>query len=123
MAASSLSVVTNANRLRRYHPAPLPTARPAEVTPQVETGPAHSHGMAEHSGGHDHGGPPASPAESTATDPACGMRIDPAAAAAYRDAPGGRTWFCSLGCAAAFDAIPHRNAAAASGTAPGEVSR
>jgi Cu+-exporting ATPase len=27
MALSSLSVVTNANRLRRYHPAPLPQPR------------------------------------------------------------------------------------------------
>jgi P-type Cu+ transporter len=42
MALSSLSVVTNANRLRRYHPAPLPEAarstssrrsRPLATTP------------------------------------------------------------------------------------------
>ena len=38
MALSSLSVVGNANRLRRYHPAPLPPADPAVTTePQVET--------------------------------------------------------------------------------------
>ena len=29
MALSSLSVVTNANRLRRWHPEPLPAASPA----------------------------------------------------------------------------------------------
>ena len=39
-AASSLSVVGNANRLRRYHPAALPATPVAEVTPQVETGSA-----------------------------------------------------------------------------------
>jgi P-type Cu+ transporter len=39
MAASSLSVVGNANRLRRYHPAPLPHAEvPAGVEPQVQVG-------------------------------------------------------------------------------------
>jgi P-type Cu+ transporter len=125
MAASSLLVVTNANRLRRYHPAPLLPASPAEVTPHVETGPAHSPGMAEHSGGHDHGGPPAShgTSGSTATDPVCGMQIDPAAAAAYRDTPEGRTWFCSHGCAAAFEANQHSHAAAATETVPGEGTR
>ena len=38
MALSSLSVVTNANRLRSWHPTPLPAARPAGVTPQVQLG-------------------------------------------------------------------------------------
>jgi len=37
MALSSLSVVGNANRLRRYHPAPLPPAVPVEAEPRVET--------------------------------------------------------------------------------------
>jgi P-type Cu+ transporter len=37
MAASSLSVVGNANRLRRYHPAPLPPPGEAHVEPQVHT--------------------------------------------------------------------------------------
>jgi P-type Cu+ transporter len=39
MALSSLSVVANASRLRRYHPAPLPPAgTPIGVEPRVETG-------------------------------------------------------------------------------------
>jgi Cu+-exporting ATPase len=39
MALSSLSVVGNANRLRRYHVAPLePTAQPPTIEPQVESG-------------------------------------------------------------------------------------
>jgi Cu+-exporting ATPase len=42
MALSSLSVVGNANRLRRHHPAPLPSGQVIEVEPQVETG-AHQH--------------------------------------------------------------------------------
>ncbi len=37
MALSSLSVVTNANRLRRWHPAPLPPAEIAGIEPPVET--------------------------------------------------------------------------------------
>jgi Cu+-exporting ATPase len=37
MALSSLSVVGNANRLRRYHTDPLPPAEPPTIEPRVET--------------------------------------------------------------------------------------
>ncbi len=40
MALSSLSVVGNANRLRRYRVEPLPPAEPSTIEPQVETGAA-----------------------------------------------------------------------------------
>jgi Cu+-exporting ATPase len=50
MAASSLSVVGNANRLRRYHPSPLPEADVADVTPQAEAGSRHTHDAAERGG-------------------------------------------------------------------------
>ena len=40
MALSSLSVVGNANRLRRYRVEPLPTAQPPDIEPQVEAGTA-----------------------------------------------------------------------------------
>ena len=40
MALSSLSVVSNANRLRRWRPAPLPAAARHDVTPQVQLGTA-----------------------------------------------------------------------------------
>lgn len=40
MALSSLSVVGNANRLRRYHVEPLPPVEPPTIEPQVETGDA-----------------------------------------------------------------------------------
>jgi Cu+-exporting ATPase len=53
-------------------------------------------------------------------DPVCGMRVDSAAAAAHRDIGGGSVYFCSAGCANAFDADPQRYAAPTSGTAPGE---
>jgi P-type Cu+ transporter len=64
MALSSLSVVTNANRLRRYHPAPLPEAEVGSAEPQVQAGPGPGAATAGHDGsgygrsasGHD-GGP------------------------------------------------------------------
>jgi P-type Cu+ transporter len=37
MALSSLSVVGNANRLRRHHTQPLPPARTPAIEPRVET--------------------------------------------------------------------------------------
>ncbi|GAA4488528.1 hypothetical protein GCM10023094_48540 [Rhodococcus olei] len=40
MALSSLSVVGNANRLRRHHVEPLPPAEPPAIEPTVETGAA-----------------------------------------------------------------------------------
>jgi len=43
-------------------------------------------------------------------DPVCGMQVDPAAAAARRDTAAGAVYFCSTGCAAAFDAEPQRYA-------------
>jgi Cu+-exporting ATPase len=98
MALSSLSVVGNANRLRRYHPVPLPAAgKTSDQTgaePQVET--------------------PASRSKDdetpvvAGTDPVCGMDVDPASAAAHRSTRAGTAYFCSAGCAAAFDADPDR---------------
>jgi len=136
MAASSLSVVGNANRLRRYRPAPLPDAGVAGVEPQVQAGSAGGHDVAKWNGGwsghaapahaghgqaHDRaharaGDAHASPCNhglapgATAMDAVCGMRVDPAAAAAHRDTAAGAVYFCSTGCAAAFDAEPQRYA-------------
>jgi Cu+-exporting ATPase len=108
MALSSLSVVTNANRLRRWHPAPLTGAEVAAFEPQVQVGSTHGHDAA--------GG-------ATVTDPVCGMLVDPETAAARRDTPVGTVYFCSEGCAAAFDAEPQRYATTTAGTALGEASR
>ena len=52
------------------------------------------------------------------TDPVCGMTVDPATAPEHRGTGPGAVYFCSAGCAAAFDADPGQHAAAAA-SAPG----
>ncbi len=133
MALSSLSVVTNANRLRRYHPAPLPDAEAVSVEPQVQTGSRHDDTARAHDGGDGHGarvphdgsghghdahGNDRAAVAATVADPVCGMRVDAATAAERRGAGTGTVYFCSAGCAAAFDASPDRYATAAR-TVPG----
>src|SRR5215471_9095949 len=103
MALSSLSVVDNANRLRRYHPAPLPATGQTQAEPQVET-------PGDHIADGDS-------APTVATDPVCGMTVDPATAERRATGPN-TTYFCSAGCAAAFAADPSQYAAG-SGTAQG----
>ncbi|NDL59677.1 heavy metal translocating P-type ATPase [Phytoactinopolyspora mesophila] len=82
MALSSLSVVSNANRLRRFTSPALPAAGTAapELQIAVET----------------HMEPEA------VTDPVCGMRIDPASAEISAEHGGTTYWFCSAGCLDAF---------------------
>ncbi len=46
--------------------------------------------------------------EGLATDPVCGMQIDPKKAAAARTHEGQTFYFCSPGCAKTFDVDPHR---------------
>jgi hypothetical protein len=46
------------------------------------------------------------PGERDAVDPACGMDVDPATAAAHRVRDGVDHWFCSVGCAERFDGRP-----------------
>jgi Cu+-exporting ATPase len=138
MALSSLSVVSNANRLRRYRPAPLPDAEVASIEPRVQASTGrgdaadaydsagHGHGATAHDGdGHGHGVPGNDgPARGRAVaDPVCGMRVDPAAAAGHRRTSTGTVYFCSAHCAAAFDADPQRYATAAARTAQGEGAR
>jgi Cu+-exporting ATPase len=85
MALSSISVVSNANRLRTFTPSPPADALPAPagLGVTVETG-------------HE----PAEPGEpdGTVTDPVCGMQIDPASAAATLDVDGDMYYFCCPGC-------------------------
>ena len=103
MALSSLSVVGNANRLRRWRPADLPAATPTPVEPRVETGADHAPPAATS---------PAHPADET-IDPICGMPVSPDTAAAHRDTTAGTFHFCSTGCAATFDTDPDRHTTAA----------
>ena len=87
MALSSLSVVTNANRLRRWHPAALRPASLGAVEVTVETPSSES---------------PAPAGEDI--DPVCGMTVDADTAAAVAD-HGGRTYrFCSTRCRDRFTA-------------------
>ena len=105
MALSSLSVVGNANRLRRYRPAPMPTvAAETSIEPQVETAASHAESAHETARG-DH---VRETDGAQVTDPVCGMTVTPEGAAERRDAGAGTSYFCSSHCAAAFDADPAR---------------
>jgi Cu+-exporting ATPase len=104
MALSSLSVVGNANRLRRYHPAPLPAVGQPHGEPEVET-------PGDHASGDD---------AAAMIDPVCGMTVDPTTSAARRDTATGPVFFCSAGCATAYDTERTAHAATSGGAAPGQ---
>ncbi len=91
MALSSLSVVTNANRLRRFHPEPLPaavTARAVEPTVEIGNDPE-----------------PERAAAADTVDLVCGMTVDPATALTAQHR-GQDHRFCSPGCRDTFTANP-----------------
>ncbi|ALV33225.1 heavy metal translocating P-type ATPase [Streptomyces sp. CdTB01] len=111
MALSSLSVVTNSSRLRRWHTLPLPDARPAHVQPRVESAADRaSAGSTANTATHGHS-PVPSHHESVVTDPVCGMQVDKETAAEHRQTVQGTYYFCSAHCAATFDAAPDRYSA------------
>ena len=96
MAASSLSVVSNASRLRRWRPRPIDTSGlSVAVEPTVEVGADE----ADTDGG-------APPAPSSVVDPVCGMSIDAASAAAHAEYAGATYHFCSDSCHDTFAADP-----------------
>ncbi|WP_327433557.1 heavy metal translocating P-type ATPase [Streptomyces sp. NBC_01236] len=108
MALSSLSVVTNSSRLRRWHTQPLPDARPAQIQPRVESAadrvPAAG---AAAPAGHGHHYPASQGnGDSTVADPVCGMQVDKATVTDRRQTENGTHYFCSAHCAATFDADP-----------------
>lgn len=98
MAASSLSVVGNANRLRRWHTRPLPAASAPAGEPLVETPDDHDEPA-------DMSMRQTEPAAED-IDPVCGMRVEPAAAAATATHDGHTYAFCSTGCQRAFTEGP-----------------
>jgi Cu+-exporting ATPase len=81
MAASSLSVVMNANRLRQFKSGSLATSRPVSVEPVVEVG-ATTDGENE---------------SSEAIDPVCGMSVQ-RATAVRATVDGEEVFFCSTEC-------------------------
>jgi Cu+-exporting ATPase len=103
MALSSLSVVSNANRLRRFTPATLSEDVTVPATePVVEVGTDEE-------------------AEETMTmspeaviDPVCGMSIDPSTAAASTEHEGQTYYFCSHHCHKSFTEDPASYVGAAS---------
>jgi Cu+-exporting ATPase len=92
MAASSLSVVGNANRLRRFRPTPVSVeGGPAPgIEVSVETGQAKEEAMA------------------TVRDPVCGMDVDPESAAGSGEHDGRTYYFCSQSCLERFRRDPQR---------------
>ncbi len=97
MALSSLSVVTNANRLRGYKRTPLAAADavlPA-AAPKVEVREQKTQ---------------KEEAMATVKDPVCGMEIDPANAAATEEHQEKRYHFCSAACHDKFKAEPEKYA-------------
>jgi len=95
MAASSLSVVANANRLRGFKPAAIPeNVRMPATDPVVVVGrdQEKENDMSQKS--------------PTVTDPVCGMSVDPATAAASVEHQGRTYHFCGKGCAKSFKADP-----------------
>ncbi|HEX6579593.1 MAG TPA: heavy metal translocating P-type ATPase [Actinomycetota bacterium] len=97
MALSSLSVVTNANRLRSFRASELPTKGDTADRVSVEV--------------HEHQERPEDAKEeamATVKDPVCGMDIDPATAAASEEYEGTTYYFCSENCHQQFVATPER---------------
>jgi Cu+-exporting ATPase len=80
MAASSLSVVINSNKLRGWKPPELPAAQPAEMEPLVEV-------VTE-----------PTTRQATATDPVCGMTVEPSNTAIKDTHAGVTYYFCSQAC-------------------------
>ena len=92
MALSSLSVVSNANRLRGFRSRPLPeeTAIRSGAEPTVEIGSTEPE-----------------VASIKVRDVVCGMDIDPTTAAAQTAYERTSYYFCSQGCRKAFEAHPN----------------
>jgi Cu+-exporting ATPase len=109
MAMSSLSVVSNSNRLRGFRSRPPASAGGARqaVEPKVEVGSddaAPTQDRAQPGEGDDMS------EKGTAIDPVCGMTVD-TATAEYRSFREGKPYyFCSAGCKTSFDKDPARYA-------------
>ena len=72
----------------------------------------------QHPHGHSHNAGTVAAHANFATDPVCGMRVDPAKARVMRDYQGKAYYFCCEGCAKKFAAEPEKYLAARSAKAP-----
>lgn len=119
MAMSSLSVVSNSNRLRGFRSKPLTIegVNRGNVEPIVEVGTDGTPSIPDNAQP-GNGGEMSS--ETTAIDPVCGMTVE-TATAEYRSFRDGKAYyFCSAGCKTSFDKDPAKYAA--SGAKGGHVS-
>ena len=115
MAFSSLSVVLNANRLRRtpLRARPVKGATPIDMdalTADINISDHQEHNQEK---GHEMGlfhrhDDNQQNQSAKVTDPVCGMTIDPDTAAAKRDYQGNTYYFCSQNCADTFDKDPEK---------------
>ncbi|MEE8353999.1 MAG: YHS domain-containing protein, partial [Dehalococcoidales bacterium] len=118
MATSSLTVVSNSLRLKRFRP---PGRVIAEAAPQDRPMPVTSEPIIEASLPTAMARPSATDereeeeekAMAMATDPVCKMVIEEATAAATSEYNGKTYYFCAAGCKKAFDAEPEKYLAAA----------
>ena len=110
MAMSSLSVVSNSNRLRGFRSKAIQSAAlgPSTAEPKVEVGaddarPTHEPPTGQGDNMSD---------ETAAIDPVCGMTVD-TGTAEYRSFNNGKAYyFCSAGCKGTFDKDPAKFAGA-----------
>jgi Cu+-exporting ATPase len=121
MAMSSLSVVSNSNRLRSFRSKPVQSAavRGLAAEPKVEVGAGNAQPTQERA----HSGQGEDMSENTTvTDPVCGMTVD-SASAEYRSFHNGTAYyFCSAGCKENFDKDPAKFAGAGAGAKGGHES-
>jgi len=114
MAMSSLSVVSNSNRLRGFRSKPVQSAANGRsvAEPKVEVGADDARPTQESAltgQGDDMSD------KTTATDPVCGMSVD-TATAEYRSFHDGKAYyFCSANCKGTFDKDPAKFASAGAG--------
>ncbi len=111
MAMSSLSVVSNANRLRGFRSRPVQATAvgPSAPQPTVEVGADDSMPMQESA---PWGEGDDMSEKTSVIDPVCGMTVD-TTSAEYRSFHDGKAYyFCSAGCKASFDKDPAKFAGA-----------
>ena len=102
MAASSISVVMNALRLRTYQ---LPSS-PADTEPATAHHGRRTEGSPAMPLPGNETGPPAD--EQTVRDPVCGMNVNPKRAAEQSEYHGAAYTFCSAACKQQFDQNPEQ---------------